>query len=107
MLFVLHHKTGTLMLSAQNQEEVRNWSERQLGEEAKRVSIIEGNCMDAGPSVEKDGTGIGTGTDRGCQPVMGFWSDLTQDVFPEHGCSKIPSQGPTDDMPRRAELILH
>ena len=107
MLFILHHKTGTLMLSAQNQEEVRNWSRRQLGEEAKLASISEGFCTEAAPLVEKDGTGIGTGADRGCRPVRGVWSDLSQDVYPEHGSSQIPNALFPGDLPNCAIPTLH
>ena len=107
MLYVLHHKTGALMLSAADQDQVRKWSERQLGEEAKLASISEGFCTDAAPSVEKDGTGIGTGTDRGCRPVMGVRSDLAQDVYPEHGCSKTTDSRVTCPLPRYVAPTLH
>ena len=95
------------MLSADNRNQVVRWSERQLGKEAGLVSITENVCMDAAPSVERDGTGIGTGTDRGCQPVMGIWSDLSQDVFPEQGSSKIPNALFEDDLPNYADPTLH
>jgi hypothetical protein len=107
MLYVLHHKKGALMLSAGNRDQVLKWSERQMGKEAGLVSITESVCMEAAPSVEKDGTGIGTGADRGCRPVMGAWSNLSQDVFPEQGSSKIPSALFPDDLPNYAEPTLH
>ena len=107
MLYVLHHKKGALMLSADDRNQVVRWSERQLGKEAGLVSITENVCMDAASSVERDGTGIGTGTDRGCQPVMGIWSDLSQDVFPEHGSSKIPNALFPNDLPNYADPTLH
>ena len=107
MLFVLHHKQGALMLSAQNRDQVRKWSERQLGKEAGLVSITERVCTDAASSVERDGTGIGTGTDRGCRPVLGVWSDLAQDVSPEQGGSKIPNALFPGDLPNYAEPTLH
>ena len=107
MLYVLHHKTGALMLSAADQDQVRKWSERQLGKEAKLASISEGICMEAGPSVEKDGTGIGTGTDRGCRPVMGVRSDLAQDVYPEHGCSKTTGALVNLPLPKFVAPTLH
>lgn len=78
-----------------------------MGKEAGLVSITESVCTDAAPSVERDGTGIGTGADRGCRPVMGVWSNLSQDVFPEQGSSKIPSALFPDDLPNYAEPTLH
>lgn len=44
--------------------------------------------MDAMITIEKDGTGIGTGYDNGRRPVLGAWSGVTQDVLTEHGCSQ-------------------
>ena len=107
MLYVLHHKKGALMLSAEDRDQVLRWSERQLGREAGLVSITESVCTEAAPSVERDGTGIGTGTDRGCRPVMGFWSDLSQDVYPEHGSSQIPNALFPYDLPNYADPTLH
>ena len=107
MIFVLHHKKGALMLSAGNREQVLRWSERQMGTEAGLVSITENVCTEAAPSVEKDGTGIGAGSDRGCRPVMGVWSDLSQDVFTEHGCSKIPSALFPGDLPNYSNPTVH
>ena len=107
MLYVLHHKNGALMLSAGSREQVRKWSERQLGKEAGLVSITEGVCMEAAPAVEKDGTGIGTGTDRGCRPVMGIWSGHSQDVNPEQGSSKIHDALFPGGLPNYAEPTLH
>ena len=95
------------MLSAGNREQVLRWSERQMGKEAGLVSITENVCTEAAPSVEKDGTGIGTGADRGCRPVMGVWSDLSQDVFPEQGSSKIPNALFPGDLPNRAIPTTH
>lgn len=95
------------MLSAENRDQVLKWSERQMGKEAGLVSITESVCMDAAPSVERSGTGIGTGADRGCRPVMRVWSNLSQDVFPEQGSSKIPSALFPDDLPNYAEPTLH
>ena len=107
MLYVLHHKKGALMLSAEDRNQVLEWSERQLGKEAGLVSITESVCTEAAHSVERDGTGIGTGADIGCRPVMGVWSGLSQDVFPEHGSSKIPSALFPDGLPNYAEPALH
>ena len=43
---------------------------------------------DASRGIEKDGTGIGTGPDKGRQPALGTWSGLAQDVLMEHGRSR-------------------
>ena len=107
MLYILHHKKGALMLSATDRDQVRKWSERQMGKEAGLVSITEGVCTEAAPSVERDGTGIGTGTDRGCRPVMGFRSELSQDVIREHGSSKTPNALFPDGLPNYAAPTLH
>ena len=107
MLFVLHHKQGALMLSAQDREQVQKWSERQLGKEAGLVSIAECVCTDAAPEVERDGTGIGTGADKGCRPVLGISIDLAQDVPEEQGSSKIPSALFPHHLPDYAEPTLH
>jgi hypothetical protein len=64
--------------------------------------IERATCKDAGSQVERDGTGIGTGPDMECRPVLGGWYDLAQDVAPEQGCSTtlgiyfgkaLPSEG--------------
>jgi len=52
------------------------------------VAIALFDRMEASGMVEKDGTGIGTGTDTECQPVLGAWSGLAQDVLMEHGRSR-------------------
>jgi hypothetical protein len=87
MLYVLHHSKGTLILSAGSREQVHTWSRRQLGHEAERASIIEGDCLLSETSVEKDGTGIEFGGEAGCQPLMGFMANLAQDVSMEQGSS--------------------
>jgi len=43
---------------------------------------------DAAHAIEKDGTGIGTGSDTERQPALGAWSGLAQDVLMEHGRSR-------------------
>ena len=59
---------------------------------------------DASRGIEKDGTGIGTGPDKGRQPALGTWSGLAQDVLMEHGRSRtlaaLPLAG-RDASPRR------
>ena len=85
MIYTLHHSRGYLLVSAEAREQVVRWSERQLGSRARLVSVTEGNCMDAGPAVERDGTGITAREAKGCRPVMSIMSDHAQEVPGEHG----------------------
>ena len=62
---------------------------------------------DASRGIEKDGTGIGTGPDKGRQPALGTWSGLAQDVQGEQGGSRIPSALFPDHLPNYAEPALH
>jgi hypothetical protein len=87
MIYTLHHSRGHLLISADAREQVVRWSERQLGSRARLVSVTEGNCMDAAPSVERDGTGITAREAEGCRPVVSIMSDHAQDVPGEHGSS--------------------
>lgn len=95
------------MLSATDRDQVRKWSERQMGNEAGLVSITESVCTEAAPSVEKDGTGIGAGIDRGCRPVLDVRSEHSQDVIPEQGSSKTPNALFPDGLPNYAAPTLH
>jgi hypothetical protein len=87
MIYVLHHSKGILMLSAEDREQVLKWSERQLGNRAGIVSIMEGNPTEEAFSVEKDGTGIQARTADGCHPVVNIMAYSAQDVLGEQGCS--------------------
>ena len=85
MLYVLHHSQGTLMLSANDRDEVVRWSERQLGSRAGTAFITDNFCTDA-ERVEKDGTGVRREEAEGCLPVFGSRAHSSQDVVEEHGC---------------------
>jgi hypothetical protein len=87
MIYILHHSKGSLLLSADDREQVMRWSERQLGRRAGIVSVTERDCMDAAHSVEKDGTGITAMEASECHPIMGIMADCAQDVQGEHGRS--------------------
>ena len=87
MFYILHHSKGALMLSAGDRNQVLKWSKRQLGSRAGLVSVTDGICKDAVNIVERGGTGIGSGDDMGCQPLMGVLANLAQDVYAEHGSS--------------------
>lgn len=88
MIYVLHHSKGTLLLAADDREQVLQWSERQLGNRAGIVSVTETYCKEAGHSVEKDGTGISAREAEGCHPVMSIVANLAQDVLGEQGSSR-------------------
>ena len=64
------------MLSAQDKEQVRKWSERQLGAKARLVSIFEEGSSNLGGFVEKGGTGIEAREAEGCQPVLSIMANF-------------------------------
>jgi len=64
------------MLSAQDKEQVRKWSERQLGSKARLVSISEEGSLEKDGFVEKDGTGIQAREAEGCQPVLSIMANF-------------------------------
>ena len=76
MFYVLHHPNGALMLSAQDKEQVRKWSERQLGTKARLVSIFEEGSSNLDGFVEKGGTGIKAREAEGCQPVLSIMANF-------------------------------
>jgi hypothetical protein len=97
MLYVLHHPKGTLMLTAQDKEQVRKWSERQLGRKARLVSIFEEGSSNPGGFVEKGGTGIEAREAEGCQPVLSIMANFmkkTPDVQGGHTDSDHYVSGP-------------
>ena len=61
---------------------------RRAEERVAPVAFALFDDKDASPGIEKDGTGIGTGPDKGRRPALGTWSGLAQDVLMEHGCSR-------------------
>ena len=64
------------MLSAQDKEQVRKWSERQLGRKARLVSIFEEGSSNLDGMVEKGGTGIEAREAEGCQPVLSIMANF-------------------------------
>jgi hypothetical protein len=78
MFYILHHPKGTLMLSAQDRDQVLKWSERQLGSHAKLVSISERDISETDGFIEKGGTGITAREADGCQPVLSIMANLVQ-----------------------------
>lgn len=97
MLYVLHHPKGTLMLSAQDKEQVRKWSERQLGTQGRLVSISEKDVSETVEFVEKSGTGITAMEAESCQPVMSIMENFVQSVSDaehDHKESDLHVSGP-------------
>jgi hypothetical protein len=77
MYYLLHHSTGTLMLDAHDREAVLSWTERQLGEAAKRVAVVELSDDSVYGWVEKSGTGIRR---AGCEAFLSVMADSIQRV---------------------------
>ena len=107
MIYALHHSKGTLLVSAEDREQVVRWSERQLGKRAGLVSITEGLCKEADPSVEKDGTGISTMEVDGCHSVSSIMAKLAQDVHPEQGRSTYHDESEAHATWRVKETTWH
>jgi len=85
------------MLAAQDKEQVRKWSERQLGIQARLASISEKEVSEAIELVEKSGTGIKAREAEGCQPVMSIMANFVQcmsDAEEGHTESDLYISGP-------------
>jgi hypothetical protein len=80
MFYILHHPKGTLMLAAQDKRQVIKWSQRQLGTQARLISISEKDFSEADGFVEKEGTGITTREDESCLPLMSIMANYIQNV---------------------------
>lgn len=78
MFYLLHHAKGALILSADDRDQVVEWSKRQLGPQARKASVIESNHHDFENVVERSGTGLLADTSKGCRPVMNITADLPQ-----------------------------
>ena len=76
MLYLLHHSKGALILSADDRDQVLEWSKRQLGPRACKTSVIEHAYLVDG-LVERSGTGLLATTSKGCRPVMSITADMT------------------------------
>ena len=58
------------MMSAQDKNQVIEWSQRQLGAQARLVSISEKDVSETDGFVEREGTGITATEAYGCQPLI-------------------------------------
>jgi len=68
------------MMSAQDKNQVIKWSQRQLGAQARLVSISEKDFSETDGFVEREGTGITTTEACGCQPLISIMATLVQNV---------------------------
>lgn len=78
MLFLLHHSTGALVLSADDRNQVLLWSKRQLGRRAHLASVVELDEPTTVDWVEKSGTGIRGSILKGCEAKFSFMADSVQ-----------------------------
>jgi hypothetical protein len=86
MIYTLHHPKGTLMMSAQDKSQVMKWSQRQLGAQARLVSISEKDFSETVGFVEREGTGITTREVEGCQPLTCIMATYVQNVSDAEEC---------------------
>ena len=80
MIYTLHHPKGTLIMSAQNKHQVIQWSQRQLGAQARLVSISEKDILETDNFIEREGTGIMAREAYGCQPLISIMATFVQNV---------------------------
>jgi hypothetical protein len=86
MIYILHHPKGTLLMSAQDKSQVMKWSQRQLGEQARLVSISERDFSEIDSFVEREGTGITAREAYGCQPLISIMATFVQNVSDAEEC---------------------
>jgi hypothetical protein len=97
MLYILHHAKGALMIEAQDKNQVLKWSERQLGLQARLVSVSEAEISDTDNYVEKGGTGITAREAEVCQPVRSIMANIfanASDAEEFHMESELYKSGP-------------
>ena len=97
MFYILHHPKGALMLIAQNKNQVLKWSERQLGQQARLISVSEKDDSENNNFVEKGGTGITAREAEGCQPVISIMANdsrIASDVDEFHMECDLNISGP-------------
>lgn len=68
------------MMSAQNRHQVIEWSQRQLGAQARLVSISEKDILETDNFVEREGTGITAREACGCQPLISIMANFDQNL---------------------------
>jgi len=80
MIYTLHHPKGTLLMSAQDKNQVMKWSQRQLGAQARLVSVSENDFSETDSTVEREGTGITDTEAHGCQPLISIMATFVQNM---------------------------
>ena len=65
-------------MSAQNKHQVMQWSQRQLGAQARLVSISEQDILETDNFIEREGTGITAREAYGCQPLISIMANFDQ-----------------------------
>ena len=85
------------MLSAGDRDQVLKWSQRQLGAQARLVSISEKDILETDNLVEREGTGITAREAEGCQPVKSIMANFVHsaaDADEGHTESDLYVSGP-------------
>jgi len=68
------------MMSAQDKNQVIKWSQRQLGAQARLISISEKDILETDNLVEREGTGITAREANGCQPLISIMANFDQNL---------------------------
>ena len=68
------------MMSAQDKNQVMKWSQRQLGAQARLISVSEKDFFKTNSFIEKEGTGITAREAYGCQPLISIMATFVQNV---------------------------
>ena len=76
MYFLLHHSKGTLVLAADDSEQVIEWSKRQLGRQVSFVSNIDSQQAAMDSLVERSGTGQKAASLMGCHPLISITAEI-------------------------------
>ena len=107
MYYLLHHSKGALVISAEDRDQVVEWSKRQLGQQANTASVIESDLSELDGGVERSGTGVQTETTIGCRPMMSITADLTQGLSNRHVEKRIISGFIADRRNSAREPVWH
>ena len=83
------------MLAAQDKDQVLKWSKRQLGKQARLVSISEKDISEAEGFVEREGTGITAREAECCQPLLSIMENYSQQT-PGAQASRLETDGNVD-----------
>jgi hypothetical protein len=80
MYFLLHHSTGALLISANSRHDAVMWGQRQLGEKARLMSVLELPDDSTPGWVERSGTGLELAEASACKPEVSLMADSMQRV---------------------------